>query len=175
MNTPASTASETEILRARIAELEAELQPYKEAETASFLRAQRRDRAEAIADALFPRFDSVYARHHPEEKPPQWHEKSWWWNGVSVEWDSSDIDPVEPANVSLLLASYVGGGETETIDIKFPAKWLENDDWREPLAAFVAEKLSQRAARKAASDAADAQRQIEQAQATLRRLTGSAS
>lgn len=158
-------------LQSRIAELEAELAPYKEAEAASILRAQRRDRAESIANALFPRYDSVYARRHPDEKPPQWHEKSWWWNGVSVDFDESDIYDAY-GTASLSLSSYVGGGETDTTVVKFPAQWLGADSLSEPIAAFIAEKSKERAAVKAAAEAVEAQRQIDAAKATLRRLTG---
>lgn len=157
---------------ARIAELEEQLAPFLEAEAKTNERYRKKERTEEICGVLFPSFNAVHARSNPTEKPPQWHEKSWWWNGVRIAWDESDIESFGDL-VTVELSSYVGGGESESTTVKFPSAWLAADvDWLSAANSFVAEKTAQRESAETARKAAAAERQIAEARDTLRRLTG---
>ncbi|MFE1574355.1 hypothetical protein ACFIQG_21550 [Comamonas odontotermitis] len=171
---PAAVSGAVDALQVRIVELETQLAPYLEAEAAAKLRAEKRERAEEIVDFLFPAFNAVAARSNPSTKPPQWHEKSWWWNGVRIDWDGSDLGE-GGSEFELNLSSYVGGGETEDIHIKLPAAWLTETNWKECAEAYRAERMKVRQRAETASKAAAAQRQIAEAQETLRRLEGGAA
>lgn len=160
---------------ARIAELEAQLAPYLEAEAAQERFYARQQRVEKIADMLFPKFDSVAVRSGKKPGPLHWHEKSWWWNGVSVEWASSG--GIDDNGGCVELSSYIGGGEVGTTEIDVPKAWLDADEDQWPILVdeYKKKKAQERAVAKAAQEAAEAQRQIEAAKATLRRLNGDAA
>lgn len=153
----------------RIADLEAELAPYREAEERAMREAAVKDRVEQIASFLFPKYDSVGARSDHSIKPPQWHEKSWWWNGVSIKWHKSELS-MDGGYVNL--SSYVGGGETEEIDLTIPKAWIEapEDKWHDLVTDFRDQQVIKRAKEKVARAAAEAQHQIAAAQETLRQL-----
>lgn len=152
-----------------VAELKAQLAPYLAAEARAERWAATKQRAEQIAAFLFPTYYAAAARKDASLYPPKWHEKSWWWNGVSVEWDDSDFD-LDGGKVRL--CSYVGGGEVENIDLPIPKDWIEaaDDQWRDLVTSFRDQKVIERVQAKAAKEAAEAQRQIAAAQATLKRL-----
>lgn len=161
-------AAATAPLLARIAELTEELATYKAAEASVVKEAEARERAEQIASILFPRYSAVAARTDPSEKPLQWHEKSWW-NGVSVNWHESD--GFDSTGGQIVLESYVGGGETETTTVHIPLAWLEagDDQWialvhqhKKVFAAKLAERTK-------AAELAEAEREIANAVAVLKR------
>lgn len=164
-----SEHNEVTSLKARVSELEAQLAPYLEAEARALRLAEAKDRAEQIINFLFPQFNSVAARSDPSLRPPQWHENSWWWNGASIKWHRSSFDE---CGGQLTIRSYVGGGEVEEIELIIPKGWIDAtaDEWLGIVTEFRDQKVKKRADSKVAQQAAEAQRQIDAAQRTLRRL-----
>ena len=147
-----------------------QLAPYLAAEVEASRLHARSERVLAIVDLLFPKFDAVQARRDPGLLPPQWHDKSWWWNGVAVDW--RDFHDPGTGALSVEVSSYVGGGDTEHIDIEIPSAWLEaaDDQWETLVRGHITQQQADRAQAKAAREAAEAQRQIAAARETLLRL-----
>lgn len=147
-----------------------QLAPYLAADVEAARLRARRERVQAIVDVLFPKFDAVQARRDPGLLPPQWHDKSWWWNGVAVDW--SDFHDPGTGALSVELSSYVGGGDTEHIDIDIQAAWLDAADgqWEPLVRGHITQMQADRAQAKTAREVAEAQRQIASAREKLLRL-----
>ncbi|KVP39574.1 hypothetical protein [Burkholderia ubonensis] len=130
--------------------------------------AWRRERAEQAIELLFPSW-----RGGRIEKPkhPQWHEKSWWWNGASIKSPDERMD----GSMELTLSSYVGCGETDTLEgFILKKEWLEADDMPAVIQAFMASEAARKEAKQAAQEMARAQADVAAAQARLTRLQGGA-
>lgn len=97
-----------------------------EAEENERLSLERREqRRQAIVDLLFPRYDAVAVRYGRKTRPPIHPERSWWWNGASIEEFSS-----LPAGKGehLVVRSYTGRGSTDDFSFDVPAAWFELPD-----------------------------------------------
>lgn len=152
---------------ARIAELEEELAPYKEAEAEAARDAAERQRLEQVCSRLFPQFNGRFDSRNQAARPIQWHEKSWWWNGGHIDWDETYKD--QDGGWKVTLTSYVGCGDSESISLIVPTSLL-GDNWEQAVDAYKQAEFNKREAARIAQEAAKAQRQIAEAQATLRRL-----
>ncbi|KVP96943.1 hypothetical protein WJ97_14070 [Burkholderia ubonensis] len=128
----------------------------------------RRARAEQAISLLFPTW-----RGGRIEKPkhPMWHENSWWWNGASIE----SFEERGDGDIEVELSSYVGCGETDTIDgFILKKEWLEADDMPAVIQAFMGGEATRKEAKQAAQEMARAQADVAAAQARLARLQGEA-
>lgn len=126
--------------------------------------AWRRERAEQAIDLLFP---SWRGGRIEQPKHPLWHEKSWWWNGASIK----SLDERMDGSLEVTLSSYVGCGETDTIDgFILKNEWLEADDMQAVIQAFMTGEAARKEAKKAAQDMARAQADVAAAQARLATL-----
>jgi hypothetical protein len=124
------------------------------------LRAQ----AEQAVSLLFPSWRGARVE---EAKHPQWHEKSWWWNGASIR----SFDERANGDLVMELSSYVGGGETDTIeDFVLKREWLEADDMAAVIRAHCEAGAARRAGRRVAQELANAQAEVAAAQARLAKL-----
>lgn len=126
----------------------------------------RQARAEAVVDQLFPSW-----RGGRIEKPkhPIWHEKSWWWNGASVE----SLQVQANGDVVVDISSYVGCGDTDTIHgLVLKREWLDADDISAVVRAYTEEVASRNEARKRQQELATAQAALAAAQARLNQMQG---
>lgn len=140
--------------------LEALLANEQERETCAW----RRERAEQAIDLLFP---SWRGGRIEQPKHPLWHEKSWWWNGAGIK----SLRELVAGNIEVTLSSYVGGGETDTIDgFILKKEWLEADDMPAVIQAFMKEEAARKEAKKAACELARAEADVVAAQARLAKL-----
>ncbi len=126
----------------------------------------RHERAEEAVSHLFPTW-----RGGRIEKPkhPMWHEKSWWWNGASIE------SLAEQANGDVVvdLSSYVGCGETDNIHgLRIPREWLEADDMGPLIRAHMEAEFSRKEAQRRHQELARAQSELAAAQARLNDMKG---
>jgi hypothetical protein len=139
-------------LSAKVAELEAELLPYREAEERERLAALRRERLREIVDILFPKYDSLRYRNRPDEKPLVHPERDWWWNGAKIISEGAEIDGF----VELEVESYVGGGEMDELEFKVPVAWLTAEDPKADIHAWMQAETGRKKAeqRQAEIDAA---------------------
>ncbi|KWA83765.1 hypothetical protein WL29_20590 [Burkholderia ubonensis] len=130
--------------------------------------AWRRERAEQAIDLLFP---SWRGGRIEQPKHPLWHEKSWWWNGASIE----SLHECMDGDLEVTLSSYVGCGETDTIDgFILKNEWLEADDMPAVIHAFMKGEAARKEAKKAAQEMARAQADVVAAQKRLATLQAGA-
>lgn len=128
------------------------------------VQAWRHARAEQAIDLLFPTW-----RGGRIEKPkhPMWHEKSWWWNGASIE----SLEERGNGDLDAKLSSYVGGGDTDTIySFILKKDWLEADDMASIIQAYCLEQAAARERANADQARARAQAELAAAQARLAQL-----
>ena len=121
-------------------------------------------RAEQAIALLFPTW-----RGGNIEKPthPMWHEKSWWWNGASIE----SLEPRANGDLDAKLSSYVGGGDTDTIySLIIKKEWLDADDMPADIKAYCVAQAAQRERASADQARARAQAELAAAQARLAQL-----
>jgi len=125
------------------------------------------ERAEQAINLLFPVW-----RGSRIEKPkhPMWHEKSWWWNGASIE----SLDERADGDLEAKLSSYVGCGDTETIYLTLKREWLEADDMPAVIQAYCEREAANREGKRVAQERARAQAELAAAQARLAQLQGGA-
>lgn len=125
-----------------------------------------RERAEAAVGYLFPTW-----RGGRIEKPkhPMWHEKSWWWNGASIE----SMESCRNGDLEVELSSYVGCGETDTI-YRFVLKreWLDAEDLEATIKAYCEAEFTRKETQKRAAELARAQSELAAAQARLQQMQG---
>lgn len=127
-------------------------------------QAWRHARAEQAIDLLFPTW-----RGGRIEKPkhPMWHEKSWWWNGASIE----SLTERGDGDMDAKLSSYVGGGDTDTIyNFILKKEWLEADDMPAVIQAYCVDQAARRERASADQARAKAQAELAAAQARLAQL-----
>ena len=130
--------------------------------------AWRAARAEQAINLLFPTW-----RGGNIEKPkhPMWHEKSWWWNGASID----SLEERSAGDMVATLSSYVGCGDTETIyGFIIKKEWLEADDMPATIQAYCEREALARETARAAQEQARAQADLAAAQARLARLQAGA-
>jgi hypothetical protein len=126
-----------------------------------------RSQAEQAVSLLFPTW-----RGGRIEKPkhPLWNEKSWWWNGASIE----SLEERANGDLVLELSSYVGCGDTDTIEgFILKREWLDADDMASAILAYCKAEAARKEGRRAAQDLANAQAEVAAAQARLARLRAS--
>lgn len=125
-----------------------------------------RERADAAVGYLFPTW-----RGGRIEKPkhPMWHDKSWWWNGASIE----SMAPCNNGDLEVELSSYVGCGETDTIP-RFVLKreWLEAEDMAATIKAYCEAEFNRKETQKRAAELARAQADLAAAQARIYQMQG---
>lgn len=124
----------------------------------------RHARAEQAINLLFPTW-----RGGRIEKPkhPMWHEKSWWWNGASIE----SLEERGNGDMDAKLSSYVGCGDTDTIySFILKKEWLEADDMAGTIQAYCVEQAAARERTSANQARAQAQAELAAAQARLAQL-----
>ncbi len=138
------------------------LEAQRARESDEWLRA----RAEEAVSCLFPTWRGGRIE---TPKHPMWHEKSWWWNGASIE----ELAELSNGDVVLNLSSYVGCGDTDTLyGLVLKREWLEADDMPGMLNAYMASELERRNAEKQQQALARAQAELRAAQAQVTRLQG---
>lgn len=123
------------------------------------------ERAEQAINLMFPVW-----RGSRIEKPkhPMWHEKSWWWNGASIE----SLEEHADGDMTAELSSYVGCGDTETIRLVLKREWLEADDMPAVIQAYCLQEAASREAKRNAQERSRAQAELASAQARLAQLGG---
>jgi hypothetical protein len=129
-------------------------------------RSWRRARAEQAVSLLFPTW-----RGGRIEKPkhPLHHDKSWWWNGASIE----SLEECANGDLELELSSYVGCGETDTIHgFILKKEWLEADDMAAVIQAYCEATARRLEAKRTSEELARARAEAATAQARLARLQG---
>jgi hypothetical protein len=138
------------------------------AEQARQAHAWRHARAEQAISLLFPTW-----RGGRIEKPkhPIWHEKSWWWNGASID----SLEELSNGDLEAKLESYVGCGDTDTIyGFIIKKEWLDAEDMPATIKAHCEREAAAREAARVAQEHARAQADLAAAQARLAQLqTGS--
>jgi hypothetical protein len=127
-------------LSAKVAELEAELLPYREAEERQRVEAARREKLRAIVDILFPKYDSLRYRNRPDEKPLVHPERDWWWNGATIISEYAESDGF----VELEVESYVGSGEMDQLELKIPVEWLNAEDPKATIHGWIKEQAARK-------------------------------
>ena len=155
LNTASLTEDEQETLEALFAgEQERQVQEWRHA------------RAEQAINLLFPTW-----RGGRIEKPkhPMWHEKSWWWNGASIE----SLEERGDGDIDAKLTSYVGCGDTDTIySFILKKEWLEANDMAGIIQAYCVEQAAARERVSATQERTRAQAELVAAQARLSQLGG---
>jgi hypothetical protein len=134
------------------------------AEHARQSQAWRRARAEQAIDLLFPTW-----RGGRIEKPkhPMWHEKSWWWNGATIE----SLEERGNGDLEATLSSYVGCGDTDTIyGFILKKEWLDAEDMPAVIQAYCVDQAAARERASADQARARAQADLAAAQARLVQL-----
>lgn len=96
------------------------LEPYFESKNRQLIKEDQDRRVKKIVALLFPNWDKRQGSTGPTRHPG---EKSWWWNGASVE-----EYQVSKIAVYVELKSYVAGGNYDEHKMCFPSAWLELDD-----------------------------------------------
>jgi hypothetical protein len=161
-----SSADEIRELKARIVELEEELQPFLDKEWL-------KNRVKLIVGILFPggKYDAPGAMIPKEHRHP---EKYWWWNGVDHTID--DIENWEMGDgVSLELETYTGGGDTDRYGFDIPREWLKIENDCECVRTVIEWAKAGHEAKEAAkrkSELAAAERELEIAQRKVAQLKG---
>lgn len=156
---PTTDIPEIDQLRIRVAELEAQLAPYLEADRLRELEQERAQRLEAIIDLLFPDYDARWCDRHPEDKPPIHPAKSWWWNGAYQVDEDNGIQE-RNGEIRVKVRSYVGGGETDDFECSFPVEWLQLDDPKPVIHEWIRAETVQLQQSKVANEIAAAKRTI---------------
>lgn len=126
--------------------------------------AWRHARAEQAIGLLFPTW-----RGSRIEKPkhPMWHEKSWWWNGASID----ALEERANGDMGATLSSYVGCGDTDTIyGFIIKKEWLEAEDMPAVIQAYCVDQAAARERKSADQERARAQADLAAAQARLAEL-----
>lgn len=127
-------------------------------------RAWRHTRAEQAIDLLFPTWRGARIE---KPKHPMWHEKSWWWNGASID----SLEERANGDVEAKLSSYVGCGDTDTIyGFSIKKEWLEAEDMPAVIQAYCVDQAAARERKSADQERARAQADLAAAQARLAQL-----
>jgi hypothetical protein len=130
----------------------------------SVSRRWLRARAEHAVSLMFPSWRGARLE---EAKHPKFHDKSWWWNGASIR----SLEERDNGDLVLELSSYVGGGETDSIeDFVLKREWLEADDMAAVIREHCEAEAARREGRRVAQDLANAQAEVAAAQARLAKL-----
>jgi hypothetical protein len=158
-------------LSAKVAELEAELLPYREAEERERLAVLRRERLCEIVDILFPKYDSLRYRNRPGEKPLVHPERDWWWNGAKIISEGAEIDGF----VELEVESYVGSGEMDELEFKVPVTWLTAEDPKSEIQAWMKAESARKKAEQRQAEIETARRAIEAQTRKLAELEASSN
>lgn len=126
------------------------------------------ERADEAIDYLFPVWhrqgQSASASPHP-----QWHEKSWWWNGASIK----SLDVLSNGDLKVSISSYVGGGDCETVkDLILKKEWIDADDMGAVIKAYCQNLAHARQVAEHTRELARAQQAAVDAAERLARLAG---
>jgi hypothetical protein len=159
-----ATQATQHALSVKVAALEAELLPYREAEERERLAMLRRERLREIVDILFPKYDSLRYRNRPDEKPLVHPERDWWWNGAKIISEGAEIDGF----VEVEVESYVGGGEMDEVELKIPVAWLTAEDPKADIHAWMKAETARKKAEQHQAEIEAARKAIE---AQTRKLT----
>ena len=120
----------------------------------------RRERLEAIVGVLFPVYSVVSVRYGHAAKPPIHPEKSWWWNGASI----NECYENGNGSVALSLRSYVGNNEYDDFDFTIPAGLMETPDWRAAVLTWIETETAR-------INEIERQREIKKAECDIKRNT----
>lgn len=128
------------------------------------------ERLEKVVDLLYPSHDR---RGRSEaEKPVRWPDHDWWWNGASIKSRTERHD----GDFIIDLSSYVGGGETDTIEgFIIPKAWVYADDIITVIRGACITERARREGVKRAQDLAQAQWDAVAAAARLAQLQGASN
>ena len=82
------------------------------------------NRINKIIDILFP---SYYYTTNPENKPPIYPTKNWWWNGATPDIDSLHYfdNSLGEEYISIGVKSYICVGSYDVTDAIFPASFID--------------------------------------------------
>lgn len=120
--------------------------------------AWRAGRAEQAINLLFPTWRGS---HNEKPKHPMWHEKSWWWNGATID----SLEERANGDMEAHLSSYTGCGDTDDIyGFIIKAEWLEADDMPAVIRAYCEQEAAAQAQARAQADLATAQARLAQLQ-----------
>lgn len=166
MNEPVFNTPQEEIsyLRQVIADLNEELYSFRRP---IFVN----NRITEIVDILFPRY---YFTTKPENKPPVYPKKDWWWNGASPLFDTLDyvVDKNGIDNVVITVKSYVAGGNYDEVEIKFPTSFIDlpENEFKETVSNWLLNEIKVYNEAQKAKKELEAKQQIAFLQAELDRL-----
>lgn len=134
------------------------------AEHARKANAWRHARVEQAIGLLFPIWRGI---RNEKPKHPMWHEKSWWWNGATIE----SLEERADGDMEAELSSYTGCGDTDTIyGFIIKKEWLEADDMPAAIQAYCETEAAARETERASQERARAEAELAAAQARLEQL-----
>lgn len=150
--------SELEQLRAEVAALKEQLQPYLDQEAENIRQQAWQERLELLVDLCVPRYDS-----RSSNKPVRHPETEWWWNGASI----IDYDHHANGDIDVDLKSYVAGGNYDEKRITLLAEWFVLDDPTQAVREWCIAESARREEKKKQIERQQALAEIERLQRKL--------
>lgn len=142
----------------KVAELEATLEPLLIKQHEELVFEAKQARIKDIVNLLFPAYSVSFVRSNPDLKPLCHPEKSWWWNGATIEemWDTNHGTTVQ-------LKSYVGGSNHDDYQLSIPIAWLEAENYTEIIIKWIDEQSKELLQKQKADELSKAMHDLESA------------